>query len=303
MRILTIPDKSRYWKVDCHIVANDGAKFGLAYELFLMFIDEFVGTRKIKDLDNSPLKYHPDSARIRSDALRRGRQFAVLDKPVVMKTNGPAMFEKRDARHFPRQYKFHSHGRIIIDPKGLRASNPNIALAFGDLVMEPRTKQFFHSMVKQHSSEDDEFDDIIAGKGKGIACLFSGPPGVSAGDLGVVPDSVDEKLGKILEQSHRWNAVLLLDEADVFLEQRQPKDMTRNARSTGQIDTAFKSRVHVSIPCPELDEKARRHIWSMFIPRYREATQKGGGGYQPDLVSEEAIGRLAREKVNGRHVL
>ncbi|KAK3315617.1 P-loop containing nucleoside triphosphate hydrolase protein [Apodospora peruviana] len=374
MRIQTYSDKSRYWKVDCHIVTNDGNKFGLAYEPFYMCIDEFVGARKIKDLDIFPLKYHADAAKIRSDALRRGRQFAGFGKPIVMETNGPAMFEKRDMLDVPRQYKFYSHGRIIIDPKGFRSSNPNIAFiptvhmtlepeslteeqliilsayrtgfqfhgAFGDVVMDPRTKQFFYSMVKQHSSEDDEFDDIIAGKGKGIVCLFSGPPGsgktltaeavagitrrplysVSAGDLGVYPDLVEEKLGKILEQSQRWNAVLLLDEADVFLEQRQPNDVTRNAlvsiflrqleyyqgilimttNRIGQIDTAFKSRVHVSIPYPELDEKARRHIWSMFIRRYREATQKGGAGYAPDLVSEEAIERLAKERVNGRQI-
>ncbi|KAK3311971.1 P-loop containing nucleoside triphosphate hydrolase protein [Apodospora peruviana] len=394
MRIVTMVDKSRYWKIDCHIVANDGNKFGLAYEPFLMYIDEFVGARAIKDLNIFPLKYHPDAAKLRADALRRGRQFASLfEKPVVVETDGPAMFEKRDVRHIPRQYKFFSRGRMIVDPKGFRASNPNIAFiptvhmkldpdglseeqlvicppialgfcfsnrkwggfpvsrlspvnwnsdAFRDLVMDSRTKTFFHSMVKQHSSEDDDFDDIIAGKGKGIVCLFSGPPGsgktltaeavaeitrrplysVSAGDLGVVPDAVDEKLSKILEQSHRWNAVLLLDEADVFLEQRQPKDVTRNAlvsiflrqleyyqgilimttNRIGQIDTAFRSRIHVSISYPELDEKARRHIWSMFIRRYREATQKGGGGYASDLVSEEAISRLAREKVNGRQI-
>jgi hypothetical protein len=41
---------------------------------------------------------------------------------------------------------------------------------------------------------------------------------VSAGELGLEPEFVDKNLSRILELSHRWDAVLLLDEADVFLQ-------------------------------------------------------------------------------------
>jgi SpoVK/Ycf46/Vps4 family AAA+-type ATPase len=43
---------------------------------------------------------------------------------------------------------------------------------------------------------------------------------LSAGELGSYATSVEEKLSQIFEMVTRWNAVLLLDEADVFLEQR-----------------------------------------------------------------------------------
>jgi hypothetical protein len=51
---------------------------------------------------------------------------------------------------------------------------------------------------------------------------------MSAGDLGLDPDQVESNLSNILELVAKWNAILLLDEADVFLEQRSPHDLERN---------------------------------------------------------------------------
>lgn len=52
---------------------------------------------------------------------------------------------------------------------------------------------------------------------------------VSAGELGTEVAKVDEQLTMILELAYRWSAVLLLDEADVFLQERDSKDVARNA--------------------------------------------------------------------------
>lgn len=51
---------------------------------------------------------------------------------------------------------------------------------------------------------------------------------MSAGDLGTSPHGVESALSNIMEMSAKWNAVLLLDEADVFLEQRSTHDLERN---------------------------------------------------------------------------
>lgn len=40
---------------------------------------------------------------------------------------------------------------------------------------------------------------------------------VSTGELGTRPDQLEVELNKILDVAHSWGAVLLLDEADVFL--------------------------------------------------------------------------------------
>jgi hypothetical protein len=52
---------------------------------------------------------------------------------------------------------------------------------------------------------------------------------ISAGELGSNPDGVDNALTQILELAQRWKAVVLLDEADVFLSQRREINVERNA--------------------------------------------------------------------------
>ena len=51
---------------------------------------------------------------------------------------------------------------------------------------------------------------------------------MSAGDLGLDSQNVESSLSNVLDMSTKWNAVLLLDEADVFLEQRSAHDLERN---------------------------------------------------------------------------
>ena len=120
---------------------------------------------------------------------------------------------------------------------------------FQSLVIGAKQKTLIHSLVKQHSSKSTGYDDVIQGKGLGLIGLLSGRPGcgktltaeavaevtkrplyaVSAGELGTDVEKVDKQLTLILELSHRWSAVLLLDEADVFLQERDTKDVARNA--------------------------------------------------------------------------
>ena len=45
---------------------------------------------------------------------------------------------------------------------------------------------------------------------------------LSASDLGSEPSHVDSALYTAIERCRVWDALLLLDEADVFLEARQP---------------------------------------------------------------------------------
>jgi AAA+ superfamily predicted ATPase len=52
---------------------------------------------------------------------------------------------------------------------------------------------------------------------------------VSAGELGTDSRYLESELQKILDICHAWGAILLLDEADVFLEKRNMHDIHRNA--------------------------------------------------------------------------
>ena len=52
---------------------------------------------------------------------------------------------------------------------------------------------------------------------------------VSTGELGTDARTLERELQNILEITQVWGALLLLDEADVFLEQRGTYDLHRNA--------------------------------------------------------------------------
>lgn len=137
---------------------------------------------------------------------------------------------------------------------------------------------------------------------------------MSAGDLGLDSSKVESSLSNVLEMSTKWNAVLLLDEADVFLEARSSHDLERNklvsiflrmleyysgilfltTNRVANIDAAFQSRIHISIEYPELSLSSRRHVWSNFIAL--------GAMQQSHGFSESDLDLLATYEMNGREI-
>lgn len=57
---------------------------------------------------------------------------------------------------------------------------------------------------------------------------------VSVGELGTRPDQLETELNKILDVAHSWGAVLLLDEADVFLGEYLIKSLKNEANVSRQ---------------------------------------------------------------------
>ena len=108
----------------------------------------------------------------------------------------------------------------------------------GDQLVLPQvTKNLVDVLVSQGKVS---FQDIIDGKGSGACILLSGPPGVGktltaevfaeaterpllsvqAAQLGTSPDNIEKQLYQVLRLGSRWNAVVLLDEADVYIDER-----------------------------------------------------------------------------------
>lgn len=52
---------------------------------------------------------------------------------------------------------------------------------------------------------------------------------VSGGELGVTPDSAEKKLSRVMEIATVWKAVVLIDEADIFLQKRDLENLGRNS--------------------------------------------------------------------------
>ncbi|EEP77446.1 predicted protein [Uncinocarpus reesii 1704] len=149
--------------------------------------------------------------------------------------------------------------------------------AFQRLVLPPGYKEIIRAFVQEQLSRDDDFDDIIYGKGRecrpgwrllvvkqsvnasstglGFIMLLSGEPGVgktltaesvaeemrqplylmSASELGETATEVEESLEQVLELTSKWNAILLLDECDMFLEARSTADLRRNRLVSGEF--------------------------------------------------------------------
>lgn len=82
--------------------------------------------------------------------------------------------------------------------------------------------------------------DIVKGKATGVIILCSGKPGtgktltaevysevakrplytVQCSQLGVTSEKLEEKLAEVLDRANRWGAILLIDEADVYIHER-----------------------------------------------------------------------------------
>ncbi|ROV92000.1 hypothetical protein VSDG_07632 [Cytospora chrysosperma] len=204
--------------------------------------------------------------------------------------------------------------------------------AFEKLVLPDDQKELILAFSESQLEGEGTFDDVISGKGKGIICLLSGPPGVgktltaeavaenlrvplhtlSSGDLGSEPWEVENGLSRILELVARWNAILLLDECDVFLEARSTHDLERNkvvsiflrtleyyegilfmtTNRVDNIDAAFQSRIHVSLEYPDLTAESRAQIWRNFIAAAK---------VKPELT-ENDVEELAKLQLNGRQI-
>lgn len=200
--------------------------------------------------------------------------------------------------------------------------------AFDQLVLDEQVKKTVYSLVK-HS--ENSFSDIIDGKSGGSIFLLYGPPGagktltaeavaetqhrplyvVNVGELGTTPDELEKALKAALQTAERWNAVVLLDEADIFLERRTPQDVVRNAlvgiflreleyyrgvmflttNRASNLDPAILSRVSLGIRYDALDEQERLQVWKTL-------TRAALGGADADFKLDE----FAQLPLNGRQI-
>jgi SpoVK/Ycf46/Vps4 family AAA+-type ATPase len=157
-----------------------------------------------------------------------------------------------------------------------------------------------------------------------------------SGDLGIEPQVLEKNLNEAFELAARWNAIILLDEADVFLEERRRNELLRNSLVTGiyffpsetssrrsltnsskvflrvleyyegimflttnridAFDPAFRSRIHLSIKYYQLDWDCRYNLWSEFV--------KNGTSNEvdPSATDEAFLIRLADLELNGRQI-
>lgn len=155
--------------------------------------------------------------------------------------------------------------------------------------------------------------DFIKNKGQGRIFLLHGSPGtgktatcesvseltrrpllsLTSGDLGSTsPIDVERNLAYFLQLGERFGALVLLDEADVYLEARRTRDIARNGlvsvflraleyyrgllflttNRAAAFDGALTSRVHVALHYRPLTDADRERVWLNAFERLeREA--------------------------------
>ena len=141
---------------------------------------------------------------------------------------------------------------------------------------------------------------------------------VTCGDVGTEPEVVEKYLGSVLYLGETWDCVVLLDEADVFLEERGLSDLKRNAlvsvflrvfeyydgililtsNRVGTFDEAFKSRIQLALHYESLANWQRRKIWRNFMTRL-----KSFGDQDIDFDNvEDRLDDLVKVQLNGREI-
>jgi hypothetical protein len=195
------------------------------------------------------------------------------------------------------------------------------------LVLPEDMKGILTSLFNWNGSEG--FGDIFNDRHGGVVVLAAGKPGVGKTltaevyasimqrplysidltELGTNVAQVEASLSIIFQRVTRWNAVLLLDEADIFMAERTKEELERSAivgvflrvldrykgtlflttNRTEVLDPAFASRITVKLVYPDLNVERRQKIWELMLEKAK-------------IVPEGDLSPLAEVELNGRQI-
>ncbi|RIA81583.1 P-loop containing nucleoside triphosphate hydrolase protein, partial [Glomus cerebriforme] len=272
------------FRITIKIIDYDGRGFKYCY--VERRIEYYDGEMSFSDLPVVPFRFSNTHDSIRNIIHGNGKKFFDLARGRnFMKYEGP-LLRWRIVNGCKEVEMIKADGRVMIDLMGFAIMNPNYPM---DTAKPPNPSKPL---------------DPIVNKGKGCIILCYGPPGtgktltaesvaeflerplwmISVHELGTDPAKLEQKLIKVLDIAFTWRAVLLLDEADIYFEERN-SDVNRNTLTgiflrqleyyqgilfltTNRIkafDNAFCSRINMFFHYPELNLEKRREIWKNFI--------------------------------------
>lgn len=204
---------------------------------------------------------------------------------------------------YVKMFNLRTHGFVDVHVGNLQEYEYDATL-IKKLVLPEERKELVSIMVE---GADLAMDDIIKGKTGGIIVLCTGDPGtgktltaevfseevkrplykVQCSQLGTDEEALEKKLVTVLNRATRWKAILLIDEADVYIHERG-NDIQQNAivgvwlrileyyrgilfmtsnRAT-IIDDAIKSRATAWIRYEIPDREKAMSIWAVLSHQY-----------------------------------
>lgn len=239
---------------------------------------------------------------------------------------------------FVRVFSLKRKNYFYVDVRDLKPYTYDVD-AVNNLVLPEEMRSLLTTVFRANVTQ--LFGDIsVNRKHGGMVILASGPPGVGKtmtaevfaemtkrplytmeiGELGVDLKSVEENLQRVFTRATRWNAVLLMDEADIFMAKRD-MDLQRSAivgvflrmldyypgmlfLTTNRmdiLDEAFASRITLAMDYPKLEPERRSKIWRTM---FEKAGLSLDGGTFDGLASQaELNGRQIRNAVRLLRVL
>lgn len=173
--------------------------------------------------------------------------------------------------------------------------------------LEENIQGFKISDVSALSENHHWSADFVKGKGEGLIFLLHGKPGVgktytaeciaadanrplltlTSADIGTNSHIVEQNLMRWFKLATSWKAIMLIDEADIYMEHRKVQDLERNnlvasflrameyykgilfltTNRVGTFDEAFLSRINLTIYYPPFSAKDREAVWESFFSK------------------------------------
>ena len=207
--------------------------------------------------------------------------------------------------------------------------------AIKSLVIPDTQKSVLEALVTSHRFTENP-RELQGQKGKGLVMLLHGTPGsgktltaevtaelckapllsISLGELYEYENFDEDRLQELLQYATMWRGIVLIDEADVFLEARAAgaqNSAQRNAlvatflrsleyfagivfltsNRVEDFDTAMKSRIHLAIQYSPPPTEVRRQIW---VKRLASVSVELG------FNVEDGLATLTGENMNGREI-
>lgn len=208
--------------------------------------------------------------------------------------------------------------------------------ALDSLIIPTPQKRLLEGLVTGHKYPD-KVRDKRGLKGKGLVLLLHGTPGsgktltaevtaeltkrallnISTGELGSYQMRIEVELKRLLTYASTFQAIVLIDEADVFLEARKsgPADqLEQNAmvavflsqleyfqeiiflasNRVSVFDQAIKSRIHLALQYASPSKEVRRTLWKKNLESISSE--------ELDFNVEKALDAVQDTKMNGREI-
>lgn len=261
--------------------------------------------------------------RVQRNARLSGKEEAEVEETQA--SLGKGLFTELPVHFFILMFHLDLHHYVWVHVDDIQPYAYQPALK-DKLVLPPEQTDLIDILTAEM---DVLMDDIVAGKSGGTTVLCAGPPGVGktltaevyaeiirrplyrvhSGQLGLNVAAMETALKEVLTRAQRWGAVMLIDEADVYIKKRDD-NITMNAvvgvflrvleyfngllflttNRVDDIDEAIVSRCIALIRFTAPDREDRRKIWGVMAAQFGLAVEPALLERLPDIFPQ-ASGR------------